>query len=532
MKKLNTRLDEAMSVTLRPSKSQPGSFKVHSVGSKMKAHGGIKPGERVKDSHIDDFHDSGIKVKYHKEGFMDTVKKGVDKVKKVKKDIQNFHKTDAAAAIRKDGAFIKKKASIFDESSDSVQRMADTWNDHADHKDPKVQTHIKKAEKAYNDKDHEGFIHHTQKAADHAYTLKYSGKPKGVTQFDRNRKPKPKNEAIERRADRKTIIATDPNTGRKVLKVPPKKEIEIGKGKMESVEPSMNELSDKTKLSYIDKRNKQITDKEKLHLNIGAKVDKDKNLSKMRKGVAMAKSKLGEDNLQELSPELINKVAHKRAVNTSMELSKAHGDTRSPDYKSAADKQKKNASLRFSAGAKAANRVGKALEKRFKDQKEGYKQDFKRKEIGHELGNEVNRKTSKPKLSMAGITSGGDKKVVTNPLRKEETVAELKINTMKTYQSAAAADMNDQENARHKNYPEKQIDARQAKREKGIRTADKRIAKKQVKMAKGVAFDKRYKGRNMTGASKAIDKIKPGLSDHPKVKDALRRANEEFKLGE
>ena len=27
----------------------------------------------------------------------------------------------------------------------------------------------------------------------------------------------------------------------------------------------------------------------------------------------------------------------------------------------------------------------------------------------------------------------------------------------------------------------------------------------------------------------AIDKIKPGLSNHPKVKDALRRANEEFK---
>jgi hypothetical protein len=47
-------------------------------------------------------------------------------------------------------------------------------------------------------------------------------------------------------------------------------------------------------------------------------------------------------------------------------------------------------------------------------------------------------------------------------------------------------------------------------------------------MAKGVAFDKRYKGGNMTGASKAIDKIKPGLSDHPKVKNALRRANEEI----
>lgn len=46
------------------------------------------------------------------EGLGDMVKKGVDKVKKVRDDIKNFHKTDAAAAIRKDGAFIKKKAPI------------------------------------------------------------------------------------------------------------------------------------------------------------------------------------------------------------------------------------------------------------------------------------------------------------------------------------------------------------------------------------------------------------------------------------
>ena len=58
--------DEAMSVTLRKSKSQPGTFKVHSVGDKMKAHGGIKPGERVRDHEIDGLHDSRIKVKYHK----------------------------------------------------------------------------------------------------------------------------------------------------------------------------------------------------------------------------------------------------------------------------------------------------------------------------------------------------------------------------------------------------------------------------------------------------------------------------------
>lgn len=223
-------------------------------------------------------------------------------------------------------------------------------------------------------------------------------------------KPKPMKkvgEAIERRADRKTIIATDPATGRKVVKVAPKKEIDIGKGKMESVEP-VNEISDTTKLSYINKANKAITDREKLHLKIGAKVDKDKTLEKMRKGVAMAKSKLGEDM-------------------TPMQM------------------------------------------------------------------------------------------------------YELKISTMQKYKSNAYKDVQDGENARHKGYPEKDIDKRQDKRYKGIDTANKRIAKKQVKMATGVAFDKRYKGGNMTGASKAIDKIKPGLSNHPKVKDALRRANEEFK---
>jgi len=45
-------------------------------------------------------------------------------------------------------------------------------------------------------------------------------------------------------------------------------------------------------------------------------------------------------------------------------------------------------------------------------------------------------------------------------------------------------------------------------------------------MAIGVASDKRYAGGNMTGATKAIDKIKKGLSDHPQVKAVLKRQNE------
>ena len=258
---------------------------------------------------------------------------------------------------------------------------------------------IKKGEK-FHDSEIDG-MH------DSGIKVKYEKPKKGPSHVsasdinNANLKNKMKKEAIERRADRKTIIATDPATGRKVVKIAPKKEIDIGKGKMESV---VNEISDTTKVNYINKANKEITDKEKTHLNVGASNVKDKSIEKRRKGVRMAASKLG-----------------------------------------------------------------------------------------------------------------------------EESVNELKISTMQNYKRKAYKDVQDGENARHKGYPEKEIDKQQDKRYKGIDTANKRIAKKQVKMAKGVAFDKRYKGGNMTGASKAIDKIKPGLSNHPKVKDALRRANEEFK---
>lgn len=51
--------------------------------------------------------------------------------------------------------------------------------------------------------------------------------------------------------------------------------------------------------------------------------------------------------------------------------------------------------------------------------------------------------------------------------------------------------------------------------------------KKQVKMAIGIARDKRYAGGNMTGAVKAMDKINKGLAQHPKVADELRKQNED-----
>jgi len=49
----------------------------------------------------------------------------------------------------------------------------------------------------------------------------------------------------------------------------------------------------------------------------------------------------------------------------------------------------------------------------------------------------------------------------------------------------------------------------------------------QIKMAYGIANDKRYKGGNYTGAVKAIEKIAKGLSNHPDVRKVLQRTNEE-----
>ena len=49
---------------------------------------------------------------------------------------------------------------------------------------------------------------------------------------------------------------------------------------------------------------------------------------------------------------------------------------------------------------------------------------------------------------------------------------------------------------------------------------------KEIKMAKGIAFDKRNKD-NMSKATSTIEKVKKGLSQQPDVADALKTANED-----
>ena len=58
---------------------------------------------------------------------------------------------------------------------------------------------------------------------------------------------------------------------------------------------------------------------------------------------------------------------------------------------------------------------------------------------------------------------------------------------------------------------------------------DKGFSSQQIKMAYGILNDPRYKQGNYSGAVRAIDKIAKGLSNHPDVANALKRANEEVK---
>ena len=61
---------------------------------------------------------------------------------------------------------------------------------------------------------------------------------------------------------------------------------------------------------------------------------------------------------------------------------------------------------------------------------------------------------------------------------------------------------------------------------------DEGYSKKEIKMAIGIASDPRYKQGNYSGAVKAIEKIKKGLSQEKQVAAVLKRQNEEVELDE
>ena len=59
-----------------------------------------------------------------------------------------------------------------------------------------------------------------------------------------------------------------------------------------------------------------------------------------------------------------------------------------------------------------------------------------------------------------------------------------------------------------------------------IKKEDTAVTDKEIKMAKGIAFDKRNKD-NMSKATSTIEKVRKGLSQQPDVADALKSANED-----
>ena len=372
MKKFNQFNEMSMSVTLKPKKNN--MYKVTGVGKKMAAHGGIKKGEKFHDRDIDGMHDSGIKVKYEKPKPMkkeskdlqelspSTIssyqKKAGQQYRDLKKDPRRM--TDNQATAGEIKGYISQKQA--DKGRELQQKMQQRGKGLAMSKGKGMKKEETVSERNTGVKEMPPIKVKIKplKFKPIPGNPKYKGpaNPKppvmlNVRQKDGTMKKVAK-EAIERRMDRKTIIATDPATGRRIVKIAPKKEIKIGKGRMESY---VAEISDKMKVDYINKAKKQVTDNEKFALHTG-KPGAQKAILKRRKGIRMATGKLGED--------------------------------------------------------------------------------------------------MKP-----------------SPMKKPE------------------------------------------------------YSKKEVRMGKGVAFDKRYKQGNYSGAYKTINKIKKGLADHPKVADALRRANEE-----
>ena len=64
----------------------------------------------------------------------------------------------------------------------------------------------------------------------------------------------------------------------------------------------------------------------------------------------------------------------------------------------------------------------------------------------------------------------------------------------------------------------------------GPQKGGKKFSSSEIKKAYGILNDPRYKQGNYSGAAKAIDKLSPGLSNHPDVKNAMKRANETLDL--
>ena len=558
-KKEDVQNEMSMSVTLQRRKNN--MYKVTGVGDKMKAHGGIKKGEKFHDSEIDGMHDSGIKVKYEK-----------DKKKKQFEFVvpQFSHFVQESSWDGGDPSDATPKAQLEKERSERLKKMnkkpqpAKPVNEISN---ATKMSYISKANKEISDKEKAG-----QNKPDSIMkkdTMKRrmgvriaKAKLESFDSFDeagrwdqssqgrryRNMSPEEKKRLAQKNRVMKQAKAVYSGENYEYVPLADYTE-EDAKYMFEAMTPAERKVAAGKifQMHQAKMRNKasMAAKKDAMKASKSYKTSDDSHLDK-KSDYQKPKGKRGVSDTPHIVGQLRSVVDNdkhpgvKFKDGSTKKVSQDHAkswlkkhDSSKPAQRLAMYKHHDSPKA-FKQGMSEASSA-EVLKKRYASYNpEDNPQATKRikdhipgmKTYKMHPGAKLTDQGYSKKGKMAALKKQHERRPEQYGITKEESLDELKISTMDKYKRKAYGDIQTGENARHKGYPEKEIDKRQDKRYKGIDTANKRIAKKQVKMAKGIAFDKRYKGGNMTGASKAIDKIKPGLSDHPKVKGALRRANE------
>lgn len=106
--------------------------------------------------------------------------------------------------------------------------------------------------------------------------------------------------------------------------------------------------------------------------------------------------------------------------------------------------------------------------------------------------------------------------------------SDVEEGSIKYMHSLKAKGHSDEEIAKELEMTADEVKKAMAKTEEATEKDNKGFSDKEIKMAFGVLNDPKYKGGNYSGAVEVIEKIAKGLSDHPSVANALKRANEEL----
>ena len=522
---------EDFSVTLKPHPTEKNKYKVHSVGKKLAAHGGMKPGETVHDSHIDDMHDSGIKVNHYKE----------EVVQELSAKTLGSYINKASSPVVKNSALnlASKGATKLAKAPDHDYEAGEKEDKKAFTRGKSIGIAAKKLVKKVSE-----MVEIDEATADQVTQARY-----------RDRTDNPHTSAYLGKAK------TGATKGMQVSKTIPGKDLDSNKGKTAAIKKQISRRPDQYgvdgKHDPLYPANKHSVQKGSLRQKSKATAGQYEEVESVDEAGRWDNSSTGK-RYRQMSPEEKARIAQKNRVmknakavygrNESVEeaMSPAerkvaagkifqmhqakarNNQTAKSDAMKAAKSYKTSDDSHLDAKPAAEKPKGKRGHSETPhivgqlrgvvDTQGNHKgvqfKDGSTKKVSADHAKKwlAKHDSAKPHQKLAMYKSHDNHGAFKSSLDENyftQFFIELKIATMTKYKTAAKADNQSGE------------------RDSGIKTATKRIAKKQVKMATGIPFDKRYKGSNYSGAARAIEKIKPGLSDHPKVAGALKRANEQ-----